>query len=307
MRNATRRLAEVVPDILRVPPLQIANLGAVQLENGQIIRECRLGYRAMGHLDSSRSNAVLVTPWFQGTSREVAMQIGPGKLIDSDKYFVIAVDALGNGVSSSPSNSVMQPGDLFPTFTIRDVVESQYLLMTRICQLTHLRAVVGISMGGMQVFHWLISYPDFMDKGVSIVGSPQVQADDQQRWRAYLESFSTPRWKSVARAALRLAPRTAFHELVMSRDNRRRQTQAMIGCDITRSFGGSMERTADTMRADLFVVGTQADEELNPRPAFEFARVSGADVLELDGRCGHQAPSCERATLWPAVARFLDR
>ena len=68
-----------------------------------------------------------------------------------------------------------------------------------------------------------------------------------------------------------------------------------------------MERAAAAIRADLMVVSTWQDREVNPRPAFDLARIARAEVLELDGRCGHQAPSCERAVLWPAVARFLDR
>jgi hypothetical protein len=46
---------------------------------------------------------------------------------------------------------------------------------------------------------------------------------------------------------------------------------------------------------------------VNPKPGFDLARIAGAELLELDGRCGHQAPSCEREVLWSAVARFLDR
>ena len=64
---------------------------------------------------------------------------------------------------------------------------------------------------------------------------------------------------------------------------------------------------AAAMRADLMVVSTWQDREVNPAPAFALARAAHAEVLELDGRCGHQAPSCERAIVRPAVARFLAR
>src|SRR5438132_11498584 len=81
---------------------QFASLGDVKLTSGEMLRDGRIGYRTFGRLDAARSNAILFSTWFGGTSARLADLIGPGKLVDSSKYFVIAVDALGNGVSSSP-------------------------------------------------------------------------------------------------------------------------------------------------------------------------------------------------------------
>ena len=92
------------------PRQQFAQLGDFRLESGEIITDAVVGYRTAGQLNAARSNAVLVAPWFQGTTGQVARQIGPGKLVDTSKYFVIMVDALGNGVSSSPSTSARQAG-----------------------------------------------------------------------------------------------------------------------------------------------------------------------------------------------------
>jgi homoserine O-acetyltransferase len=285
---------------------QNAHIGDLRLESGEVIRDCTIGYRTMGTLNAARSNAVVVTTWFEGTSGQLVRQIGPGKLVDSSKYFVIAVDALGNGVSSSPSNSTLQPGPAFPRFSIRDMVESQYQLVTRTFQLTHLKAVVGVSMGGMQVFEWITVHPDFMDKGVSIVGSPRTHPADQQRWRAYIQTLQgSPSWTRAARALGRGALRTAVNELAVDPNDHTRQAEAVMALDISRPFGGSMERAAAAIRAALLVVGTWQDREVNPESAFDLARLAHAEVFELDGRCGHQAPSCEAATLWPKVDRFL--
>src|SRR5262249_36202209 len=270
----------------------------------EVIRDCRVGYRTLGQLDASRSNAVLVTPWFQGTSGQLVQQVGPGKLVDSSKYFVIVVDALGNAVSSSPSNSVTQPADKFPVFSIRDMVESQYQLVTRELHVAHLRAVVGISMGGMQAFQWVTAYPNFMDKAISIVGSPQSQPDDQLRWQTYIRNVRDTTSGYRAQQAGKEPP-ASLDEFNGHPDDHVRQAQAVMSLDISRQFGGSMERAVAAIRARLLVVGTQMDREVNNGPAFAFARIAGAEVVELDGRCGHQAPSCERATLWPLVARFL--
>jgi homoserine O-acetyltransferase len=309
MRAARSSLCLLIPSALAcATSQQKAQIGDLRLESGEVIRDCTIGYRTMGTLDATKSNAILVTPWFEGTSGQLVRQIGPGKLVDSSKYFVIAVDALGNGVSSSPSNSTLQPGPDFPTFSVRDIVESQYLLVSRTFQLTHLKAVLGISMGGMQVFEWVTAYPDFMDKGISIVGSPRTHPDDQRRWREYVQALQVSRsWKRAARALGRGAVRTAVNELTVDSNDHIRQAQAMMTLDISRPFGGSMERAAAAIRATLLVIGTWQDREVNPEPAFDLARLAHAEVFELDGRCGHQAPSCEAATLWPKLDRFLSQ
>ena len=167
---------------------------------------------------------MLVEPWFQGTSGKLARDIGPGGLVDTSKHFAILVDPLGNGVSSSPSNSRRQPAARFPRFSMRDIVASQHQLITEVLGLVHLTAVVGVSMGGMLVFQWVTSYPDFMDKGISIVGSPQTQPDDRRRWEASIARLTTEgAWMRARKALARLAPRTAINELRIHSDDHIRQ------------------------------------------------------------------------------------
>ena len=98
---------------------QFAELGNFKLQSGEVIQDCRIGYRVFGKLNSGKSNAIVFPTWAGGTTEQLKSQIGPGKLIDSNEYFVIAVDALGNGVSSSPSNSKLQPRMSFPRFTLQ--------------------------------------------------------------------------------------------------------------------------------------------------------------------------------------------
>src|ERR1044072_3411194 len=78
---------------------QFAQLGEFQLESGQVILDGRIGYRTFGKLDEARSNAIIFPTWAGGTTEQLKGSIGPGKLVDSNRYFVIAVDALANGVS----------------------------------------------------------------------------------------------------------------------------------------------------------------------------------------------------------------
>jgi homoserine O-acetyltransferase len=288
------------------PPRQrYAHLGEFRLENGDTISDLVIGYRTAGELDAARSNAVLVATWLQGRTADVAWQIGLNKLVDTSTNFVIMVDALGNGVSSSPSNSRRQAGAAFPRFTIGDMVESQRRLITQTFDLSRLRAVVGISMGGMQAFEWAVAHPAMIDKVVTIVGSPKSQPDDIQRCQEDIQRVQMPAWTRARPHLWAGQPRAAVYELRVRPYDHIRQCEAIIEHDISKRFGGSLERTAAVIGTRMLMVSTWEDRSVNPKPAFELARMAGAAILELDGRCGHQAPSCERKTLWPAVNRFL--
>src|ERR1700745_3714917 len=161
---------------------QFAELGDFRLEDGSVIRDFRLGYRTLGRLNAEKSNAILWPSWLGGKSQDLLQFAGPANFVDTTRYFLILVDAIGDGVSSSPSNSKSQPLAKFPEFTIRDMVESEHRLARDVLRLPHLRAVMGLSMGGMQTFEWGVAYPDFMDLLIPVVGSPQSTSFDKLLW-----------------------------------------------------------------------------------------------------------------------------
>src|SRR5215831_9549944 len=105
---------------------QFADLGNLKLQNGSVIFDFRVGYRTLGRLNAGKSNAILWPTWLGGTSQDLLEFIGPEKVLDSSKYFVVLVDAIGAGVTTSPSNSKTQPFMKFPKFSIRDMVEAEY-------------------------------------------------------------------------------------------------------------------------------------------------------------------------------------
>ena len=84
-----------------------------------------------------------------------------------------------------------------------------------------------------------------------------------------------------------------------------RQVQAMLELDVSREFGGSLERAAQVVKAKVFVVVAKFDHVVTPGPASEFATLLGAKLLDLDGDCGHLATTCESKRLNEAVAEFL--
>jgi homoserine O-acetyltransferase len=317
---------------------QFADLGVCKLTNGQEITNCRVGYRTWGKLNADRSNGVFIPTWFSGNSAGAgAMATGADKLVDPAEYFVVVIDALGDGVSSSPSNSATQPGPLFPAFTTRDMVNAEYRLARETLGIKHLHAVMGISMGGMQTFEWMVNYPDFMDEAIPIVGSPKLTGYDLLLWHGEEDALKVdPAWQNGhytqrppmgAVEALhdmhlttpahyaRTHPPDKFAAgyeayytkgiLPFDANDWLSQLEAMIHHDA--AHGGSMEEAEKRVKAHVLVVVAAQDHMVNPKPAEDFAKALGAKVFVLDSDCGHISTGCEVGKLAPVVRAFLDQ
>ena len=168
---------------------QFAELGDLNLRGGGVIHDFRIGYRTLGKLNADRSNAILWPTWLGGRTEDLLPFVGPANVVDTGKYFVILVDSIGNGASSSPSNSKAQPLMKFPEYSIHDMVESEYRLATEVLHLSHLHAVIGMSMGGMQAFAWAVLYPDFIDLVIPMAGSPQSTSFDKLLWNTEIDAI----------------------------------------------------------------------------------------------------------------------
>jgi homoserine O-acetyltransferase/O-succinyltransferase len=325
-----------LPSIVRAQAQQIAHIGDLKLEGGGVIKDCVVGYRTFGRLNPDKSDVVIMPTAFGWESAALASRIGKGKLVDSATYFVIAIDSLGDGISSSPSNSKAQPGLDFPRFSIRDMVNAEQQLLTTSLHFSHIHAVLGFSMGGMQAFQWAVSYPGFADKIVSIAGSPQLTSYDMLVWRtSELALQSDPDWKAGKFARqpplhllnmvqmlvlqtpsfiVKNTPRAQYNQFEsqlvqgpddMDANDTLRQIQALLTDDVAAEFGGSLQNAAASVRSKTLVIVNKQDHLVNPLPSIEFAGMLHASLIELDSECGHRAHSCEMNRIGTAVAAFL--
>ncbi len=138
-----------------------------KLENGITLPQATVTYATYGTLNAAHDNVVLLPSHYMADSHGYEWLIGPGKALDPAKYFLVATELFGNGMSSSPSNTPAPfDGPRFPVTSIRDNVEATYRLLGEALGVRHLSAVIGFSMGGQQAFQWAVSHPDFMDRVV---------------------------------------------------------------------------------------------------------------------------------------------
>jgi len=169
-------------------------IGAMSLERGGELPSVRLAFESWGELNADRSNAVLVLHALTGDSHVAGLPgpghptagwwsgiVGPGRSIDTGKWFVVAPNMLGGCQGStgpaSHSPAGREWGASFPFVTIRDQVAAQVAFADRL-GIERFAAILGGSMGGMQALEWAVGHPDRLDR-VGILASPAISSADQ--------------------------------------------------------------------------------------------------------------------------------
>ena len=139
---------------------QYFELGNFPLINGGTLRDAKLAYKTHGKLNGNKSNAILFPHMYSGSPLHMEMFVGEGRALDPDDYFIILPGLLGNGISSSPSNTPAPYNQAaFPDLMIGDDVVAQHRLVTEEFEIESLQLVLGWSMGAQQTYEWAAAFP----------------------------------------------------------------------------------------------------------------------------------------------------
>jgi homoserine O-acetyltransferase/O-succinyltransferase len=184
---------------------------AFKLESGVVLPELTLAYETYGRLAPDGRNAILVTHGFTSNHHAAGKYastdqvagwwdglIGPGKALDTDRYFVVSSNMLGSSYgSTAPASTNPKTGKPygpdFPDITLRDIIGAQKTLLEAL-GVQHLVAVAGPSYGGYQTFQWAVTYPTFMSGAVAVVSAPKGVGGDAAV-KSLSDRFATdPNW-----------------------------------------------------------------------------------------------------------------
>jgi homoserine O-acetyltransferase len=199
--------AQVVP-VEPVPDEAV--LKDFRFSSGETLPDLKIRYVTFGRrLDDSRgktANAVLVLHGTGGSSAQflgpgfAGVLFGPGQPLDASRFYIVIPDGVGHGGSSKPSDGLRAK---FPRYNYDDMVRAQHRLLTEALGVTHLRLVIGTSMGGMHAWTWGEAYPDFMDALMPLASLPSAIAGRNRMWRKMaMDAIRLdPEWKGGDYAA----------------------------------------------------------------------------------------------------------
>ena len=151
--------------------LEFYQAGNVTLQSGEVLKGAQLAWQSFGTLNAARDNAVVLFSYYGGTHRHYHSLIGPGRVLDPERWFIVLLNLFGNGVSTSPSNSPLQPGSNFPKVTLIDNINVQYRLLIDELGIQRIALAAGWSMGAMQAWHWAASWPERVKNMLAVCGS----------------------------------------------------------------------------------------------------------------------------------------
>jgi homoserine O-acetyltransferase len=151
---------------------QVFDFGDLALQSGASLPGARIVYKTYGTLNGERSNAILYPTSYSAQHTDIEWLIGPDKVLDPSRYFIVIPNMFTNGLSSSPSNTGA-PGT-FPNITVADNVHAQRRLLTEALGIDRVALVYGWSMGGQQAYHWGALYPEAVARICVVCGSART-------------------------------------------------------------------------------------------------------------------------------------
>ena len=178
----------------------LVSIGRLDLEEGGSIPDCQLAVTTWGELNEARDNAILITTWFSGTHQIFRdVYVGSDHALNPERYFIVAINQIGSGLSTSPHNADGANADLamsnFPKVRIGDDVVAQERLLREHFGIEKLALVVGGSMGAQQTYEWAVRFPDKVLRAAPIAGTAQNTPHDFLYAEALKEQiWSDPGW-----------------------------------------------------------------------------------------------------------------
>lgn len=327
-------------------------LGDFRLESGVVMPSVTIAYRALGRLAPDGRNAVLVTHGYTsgpqmidptGAGGPVAeggwqQLVGPGRPIDTDRYFVLCPNMLGSSYGSTNAASIdpttgRHYGSRFPELTVKDIVASQRRVMDDL-GVKHLIAVAGPSYGGYQAFQWAVTHPDFMHGIAPVVTAPKAVVGGN----ALAELERDPNWNGgdyydcggVRETMTRLRIATLKHYGIEARlresfpdEEQREATLRQLAAAWADRFDANSlvilrralrnydtEPGFPTIRAKVLYVLSRTDRLFPPSLAPDVMRKLrqagvDADYFELDSEQGHLASGVDAALWAPRLRAFM--
>ncbi len=325
------------------------------LESGQTLPEMTLAYETYGRLARDGRNAILVTHGFTSSHRAAGTSgpeaqpgfwdglIGPGKAIDTDRYFVVSSNMLGSSYGSTAPRSVDPAtgapyGPDFPEITLRDIVTAQKALLDSL-DVRHLVAVAGPSFGGYQAFQWAVTYPEHMSGIAPVVTAPRGSGGEEAVQALIEQLARDPSWNggryydrggvAATLAAMRADTllRYGFNEILAERfpDTEARHAEIRrLAAQWAREFDANSlvtlrrasvrfdaVRDFPKIRAKVLYVLSRTDKLFPPSIApavMSKLGAAGVDAryVEIDTEFGHSASGREWAKWAPALREFLD-
>jgi len=319
---------------------EIFAAGDVTLESGETLADARLAYCTRGTLNAAQDNAIIMPTHFGGTHEHSQYLTGEGRALDPARYFIVTVNLIGNGVSSSPSNV---GGAAFPVVTIADNVRLQRRLLVETFGVQKLALAVGHSMGAVQAYHWAALFPDFVERVGAICGAAKISRHND----VFLEGMrgiltADPAWmgghyeeqpivglRTMARAWGAWPPsshffRHGYYETLgytsvddfmeryweaaytsMDANNVLAQIATWRSADISANelYGGDFAKALGAISARVWVMPSTTDAYFpSEDSAVEVGFMNDAKLCPIDSHWGHWAGSGRN----PADTDFID-
>jgi homoserine O-acetyltransferase/O-succinyltransferase len=148
----------------------VLELGNLEVERGGVITDARLVWQAHGTLNDARDNVIVYPCSYTANHTELPWLIGPDKVLDPTRWFIVIPDMFSNGYSTSAADTPGYPA----VVTMADNVRAQHRLLTEHLGVAKVAASYGFSMGAGQAYHWPALYPDLVERAIVVCGSART-------------------------------------------------------------------------------------------------------------------------------------